>query len=82
MKCYIRISAKQETGVRWNVTRFFQNNLPLLSIFSLRDDYRMKDPARKVMLLAPTLGRRPLKEKTCLNIWSLVTCPTTLTRPA
>ena len=40
-----------------------QKNSPPLSIFPLRDDYRMKDPERKVMLLAPTLGRRPLKER-------------------
>ena len=40
-----------------------KKNSPPLSIFPLRDDYRMKDPERKVMLLAPTLGRRPLKER-------------------
>src|SRR5260370_21399960 len=32
-----------------------------LSIFSVRDDYRMNDPARKAMLLAPTERRRTMK---------------------
>ncbi len=49
---------------RRNVPRLScKKNSPPLSIFPLRDDYRMKDPARNVMLLAPTLGRRPLKER-------------------
>jgi hypothetical protein len=33
-----------------------KNSSPLLSIFCVRDDYRMNDPARKVVLLAPTKG--------------------------
>jgi hypothetical protein len=33
----------------------------MLSIFSLRDDYRMNDPARKAVLLAPTKRRRTMK---------------------
>jgi hypothetical protein len=32
--------------------------LPLLSILSARDDYKMNDPARKAVLLAPTQNRR------------------------
>jgi hypothetical protein len=31
-----------------------KNSSPLLSIFPVRDDYRMNDAARKAMLLAPT----------------------------
>src|SRR5882762_4450276 len=35
--------------------------LGALSIFSVRDDYRMNDPACKVVLLAPTKRRRTMK---------------------
>jgi hypothetical protein len=35
--------------------------LGALSIFSVRDDYRMNDPARKAVLLAPTERRRAMK---------------------
>ena len=34
---------------------------PLLSIFSVPDDYRMNDPAGKAVLLAPTERRRTMK---------------------
>jgi hypothetical protein len=34
---------------------------PLLSIFPALDDYRMNDPARKAVLLAPTRRRRTMK---------------------
>jgi hypothetical protein len=35
-----------------------KNSSPLLSIFSVRDDYKMNDPARKAVLLVPTKRRR------------------------
>jgi hypothetical protein len=38
--------AKPPSGRRQGTTRN-ENSYPLLSIFSLRDDYRMNDPARK-----------------------------------
>ena len=50
----------------------------LLSIFPVRDDYRMNNVVRKAVLLA----RRPLKEKSCRNTWLRFTCQTTLTRLA
>jgi hypothetical protein len=34
-----------------------KNSSPLLSIFSVRDDYKMNDPMRKAVLV-PTIGRR------------------------
>src|SRR5260370_41252554 len=45
---------------------FSKNSSPLLSIFSVRDDYRMNDPARKAVLLAPT-GRRRTMKYICLG---------------
>jgi hypothetical protein len=35
--------------------------LPLLSIFSVRDDYKVNDPAGKAVPLAPTKRRRTMK---------------------
>ena len=55
--------AFRKTGQTERSPFILQKNSPPLSIFPLRDDYRMKDAAPKVMLLAPTLGRRPLKER-------------------
>jgi len=37
---------------------FNKNSSPLPSIFSVRDDYRMNDPARKAVLLVSTKRRR------------------------
>jgi hypothetical protein len=42
--------------LRANKKDLHKNSSPLLSSFSVRDDYRMNDPARKAVLLA----RRPL----------------------
>jgi hypothetical protein len=50
-----------EIGERPARPQFSKNSSPLLSIFSLRDDYRMNDPARKAVLLAPTRRRRAMK---------------------
>jgi len=40
-----------------------KNSSPRLSIFPVRDDYRMNDPARKAVLSAPTEGRRTREEQ-------------------
>src|SRR5271157_1257785 len=40
---------------------FPENSSTLLSIFPVRDDYRMNDPAGKSVLLAPTKRRRTMK---------------------
>jgi hypothetical protein len=43
--------------MEYYLTDLDKNSSPLLSIFSVRDDYRMNDPARKAVLLAPTKRR-------------------------
>jgi hypothetical protein len=56
-RCSIRGQRKRlraNTGASPHLVRL----LPLLSIFSVRDDYRMNDPARKLMLLTPTQRRK------------------------
>jgi hypothetical protein len=53
----------EENGTDGTFPVYPAKKSPPLSIFPQRDDYRMKDPARKVVLLAPTLRRRPLKER-------------------
>jgi hypothetical protein len=47
---------------------------------SLKCCVELRREREGTMYSAPTTAVN--KEKTCLNTWLLVTCPTTLTRPA
>jgi hypothetical protein len=59
--------ASQEPDRRFLVRRLeeLKKSPSRMSILSVRDDYRMNNPARKAVLLA----RTSFQEKTCRNIW-------------